>query len=118
MAGDLFQAVPEGADAYLLKGVLHDFDDPRCVQILQICRSAMRPGSKVLIIERQVSPDNHAHQAKTIDILMMALLGGRERVVSEWAELLGAADLELCRQLATDSEFTIIEAVEFALDEL
>jgi hypothetical protein len=110
LAGDFFQAVPGGADTYLLKGVLHDFDDERCIQILKNCRRAMQPQSKLLIIERLISPDNLAHQAKTIDLLMMVLLGGRERPASDWAELLRAADLQLCQQLATDSEFTISEA--------
>jgi hypothetical protein len=110
LAGDFFQAVPGGADTYLLKGVLHDFDDERCIQILKNCRRAMQPHSKLLIIERLISPDNLAHQAKTIDVLMMVLLGGRERPASDWAELLRAADLQLCQQLTTDSEFTISEA--------
>jgi hypothetical protein len=110
IAGDFFEAVPHGGDIYLLKGVLHDFDDERCIQILKNCRRAMRPQSKLLIIERLISPDNRAHQAKTIDLLMMVLLGGRERAASEWTELLRAADLQLCQQLTTDSEFTISEA--------
>jgi len=110
IAGDFFEAVPGGADTYLLKGVLHDFDDERCIQILKNCRRAMHPQSKLLVIERLVSPDNLAHQAKTIDVLMMVLLGGRERPASDWAELLRVADLQLRRQLKTDSEFTISEA--------
>jgi C-methyltransferase len=110
IAGDFFQAVPGGADTYLLKGVLHDFDDERCMQILKNCRRAMQPPSKLLIIERLVSPDNLAHQAKTIDVLMMVLLGGRERPASAWADLLRGADFQLRQQLSTDSEFTISEA--------
>ena len=99
IAGNFFEAVPGGADTYLLKGVLHDFDDRRYIQILKNCRRAMQPQSKLLVIERLISPDNLAHQAKTIDVLMMVLLGGREWPASDWAELLLSADLRLCRQL-------------------
>ena len=111
VAGDFFEGVPAGADLYLLKGVLHDFDDERCIAILNNCRRAMSSGSRLLIIERLISADNQSHQAKTIDLLMMALLGGRERSAPEWVSLLRAADFEFARQLSTTSEFTISEAV-------
>jgi hypothetical protein len=110
-AGDFFDAVPAGGDIYLLKGVLHDFEDERCIRILENCRVALGPASKLLLIERLITRDNQPHQAKTIDLLMMTLLGGRERTASEWAGLLGAAGLKLCRQLGTEAEFTIAEAV-------
>lgn len=70
----------------------------------------MAPRSKLLIVERLISPDNRRHEAKTIDLLMMTLLGGRERSVAEWEGLLRKAGLELLRQIPTDSEFTICEA--------
>jgi hypothetical protein len=108
-AGDFFEGVPTGADLYLIKGVLHDFDDEKCVTILRSCRRAMSPQSKLLIVERSISPDNQPHQAKTIDVLMMALLGGKERSTTDWVGLLRAADLELVRQISTASEFTISE---------
>jgi hypothetical protein len=110
VGGDFFQGIPPGADVYLIKGVLHDFDDERCAAILEKCREAMAPRSKLLIVERLISPDNRRHEAKTIDLLMMTLLGGRERAVAEWEGLLRKADLELLRQIPTDSEFTICEA--------
>lgn len=110
VGGDFFEGVPPGADIYLIKGVLHDFNDDRCAVILDRCREAMAPGSKLLIVERLISPDNQRHEAKTIDILMMALLGGRERSIADWQGLLRAAGLQLLRQIPTDSEFTICEA--------
>ncbi len=109
LGGDFFQEVPPGADIYVIKGVLHDFDDEKALLILRNCRRAMSPRSGLLIVERLISPDNQAHQAKTIDLLMMALLGGRERSLPEWERLLGAADLALVQQHPTASEFTISE---------
>jgi hypothetical protein len=110
VAGDFFEGVPAGADLYLIKGVLHDFDDERCRVILANIRRAMPPGSKLLVVERTIAPDDRPHQAKTIDLMMMALLGGRERSAREWAGLLRGAGLELSRQMPTSSEFTISEA--------
>jgi C-methyltransferase len=110
VAGDFFQTAPPGAQVYLIKGVLHDFDDEQCVAILRNCRRAMAPRGRILIVERFIAPDNRAHEAKTIDLLMMALLGGRERTIVEWEQLLRSADLQLERHISTESEFTIAEA--------
>jgi len=107
--GDFFGEIPSGADVYVIKGVLHDFDDARCAAILASCRRAMTPQSKLLVVERTVLPDNRPHQAKTIDVLMMALLGGKERHVGEWKTLLEKTGLALARELSTESEFTIFE---------
>jgi len=109
-AGDFLQTVPSGAQIYVIKGVLHDFDDDRCVTILHNCRRAMSPSGRILIVERLIAPDNRAHEAKTIDLLMMALLGGRERTIAEWEQLIRSAELRLVRQITTESEFTIAEA--------
>jgi C-methyltransferase len=109
-AGDFFQTVPSGAQVYVIKGVLHDFDDERCVAILRNCQRAMAPSGRILIVERFSAPDNRAHEAKTIDLLMMALLGGRERTIAEWEQLLRSAELRLVRHIPTASEFTIAEA--------
>jgi cyclopropane fatty-acyl-phospholipid synthase-like methyltransferase len=109
IGGNFFEKVPEGADVYVIKGVLHDFDDEKALQILKNCRRVMSPQSRLLIVERLISPDNAPHQAKTIDLLMMALLGGRERSIPEWEGLLRAANLALVQQHPTASEFTISE---------
>jgi C-methyltransferase len=109
IGGDFFQEVPSGADIYLLKGVLHDFDDDQSVSLLGNCRRAMSRHSRLLIAERQLAPDDQPHEAKIIDILMMALLGGRERSLDELKTLLAACDLKLMRQFPTSSEFTISE---------
>jgi C-methyltransferase len=111
VGGNFFETIPAGADLYVIKGVLHDFDDERCLAILKNIRRAMPAGAKLLVIERTIAADDRPHQAKTIDLMMMALLGGRERTAHEWVVLLRGAELERGRQIATGSEFTISEAV-------
>jgi hypothetical protein len=107
--GDFFREVPPGADLYLIRGVLHDFGHQDALAILKNIRRAMSPRSRLLSVERRISPDNRPAPEKTIDVLMMALLGGTERSVSEWEGLLGAAGLALSAQHPTGSEFTIFE---------
>lgn len=109
IGGDFFEGVPASADLYVVKGVLHDFDDEKASIILKNCRHVMSPQSRLLIVERMISPDNTPHQAKTIDLLMMALLGGRERSIPEWEALLRSANLALVQRYPTTSEFTIFE---------
>jgi hypothetical protein len=109
-SGDFFQSVPGGAQAYLIKGVIHDFEDDPCVALLGACRRAMSAGSRLLVMERLTAPDNEPHEAKTIDLIMMSLLGGRERTMRELEGLLARAGLSLAREIPTASEFTIAEA--------
>ncbi|MFD7664554.1 methyltransferase [Streptomyces sp. NPDC059788] len=111
-SGDFFTAVPPGADVYLLKRILHDWNDDDCVRILRACRAAMtRPGSRLLAIDAVLPPGNDAHPAKTMDVLMMTSLNGRERDEPAFHHLLAAADLKPSRTLATESTLSIVEAV-------
>ena len=92
VGGDAFVAVPAGADAYVLKGVIHDWEDKEAVAILRTCRAAMSEGSKLLLIERilpeQIDPDDALTRAKFIhDINMMVNPGGRERTEAEFHNL-------------------------------
>jgi O-methyltransferase domain/Dimerisation domain len=100
IAGDVFRdPLPPGADAYLLKHVIHDFDDEHATEILRACRRAMAPEARVLLIE-SVHPDHiepsalHARMTGS-DLNMLVQLGGRERTESEFRHLLSAADLRL-----------------------
>jgi hypothetical protein len=97
IAGDIFASVPEGADAYLMKFILHDWDDQQSIEILRNCRTAMPSDGRVLIIER-VIPDQatsaHAHDF-LYDIFMLVATGGRERTVREYEALLSTAGLTL-----------------------
>jgi hypothetical protein len=93
IAGDMFREVPR-ADAYIMKMILHDWNDEECVQILSNIRKASAPGARVLIIEHVVPGPQTPHFSKLFDIHMMCALTGKERTEKEYAELLEKAGLE------------------------
>ena len=88
VAGDFFDAVPDGVDAYLLKSILHDWDDAKSLAILRNCRRAMQPHGKLLVVERLLPPGNQpALDPVMKDIEMLVLLGSRERTEAEFRAL-------------------------------
>jgi hypothetical protein len=109
-AADFFNDVPGGADLYLLKSVLHDWNDEQCLTILRTCRKAMQSGTRLLIVER-VLPERAIDSPSTImlDLHMMAVLGGRERSLADYRRLAAAAGLELRDSLPTDTGFRLME---------
>jgi hypothetical protein len=114
VGGDAFVAVPTGADAYVLKGVIHDWEDKEAAAILRTCRAAMSNGSKLLLIERilpeQIDPDDVLTQAKFIhDINMLINPGGRERTEAEFHALLAQAGLRLVRVIPMPSPQAVME---------
>ncbi|MGI5454170.1 methyltransferase [Streptomyces sp. CA-249302] len=108
--GDFFTGAPAG-DAYLLKRILHDWEDDRCVTILDHCRRAMAPGGRILVVDAVVPRDNAPHQAKTLDLLLMASLVGRERTEADFTDLFTAAGLRLTHVLPTPTVLSVVEAV-------
>jgi precorrin-6B methylase 2 len=115
VGGDAFVAVPAGADAYVLKGVIHDWEDKESVAILRTCRAAMSNASKLILIERilpeQIDADDALTRAKFIhDINMMVNPGGRERTEAEFRNLLSQADLRLTCVLAMPGPLAVMEA--------
>lgn len=111
--GNFLEQVPEGADGYLMKMVLHDWNDEQALKILKNCSSAMKPGSKLLIFESVIPGGNAPHPGKFMDINMLAMTGGRERTEKEFAGLLQQAGLALNGVIATHSPmFSIVEAVK------
>src|SRR6266849_3231311 len=95
-AGDFFESVPSGFEAYFVKSVLHDWDDEKSVQILRSCRQAMPDHGRVLVSEIVVEPGNPVgHPHRLIDLEMMVTLGGKERTADEFARLLDEAGLKL-----------------------
>jgi hypothetical protein len=88
VGGDFFTSVPNGADAYVLSSILHDWDDPAAVDIPRTVRRAMDPAGKVVVIETVVPEGDTPHIAKLLDVIMLALTGGRERTDDEYAKLL------------------------------
>lgn len=110
--GDFFTAVP-AADRYVMKSIIHDWDDERAVAILRNCAAAMRgPSGRVLLVELVIVPGNEPNLAKWIDLEMLAMAGGRERTEGEYAELFAKAGLRLARVVRTPSPFCVIEAVK------
>lgn len=110
-AGNFFEAVVPGGDAYLLKTVLHDWDDASARRILEACRRAVVPGGRLLLAEHVIGKGNAFEFGKMLDLLMLSSLGGRERTQAEYASLLDAAGFRLLRVLPTVSPISIVEAV-------
>jgi hypothetical protein len=96
VAGSFFESVPTG-DAYVLSGIIHDWDDAAATKILQTIHEAAPPDARVLITESVVPPGNQPEGAKWLDLLMLVLAGGRERTEPEWRALLEGAGLEPVR---------------------
>lgn len=112
IAGDFFRSVPAGADAYLMKHIIHDWDDASSIKILQnICR-AMNENGKILIVEMVVPEGSEPSPSKALDLLMLVMEGGKERTVEEYSQLLEAAGLRITRVVPTRSPYSIIEAAK------
>lgn len=112
--GNFFESVPEGGDAYLLKNVLNDWDDTRCVAILRRCARAMRATGKVLVstlpMPEEVHP-NDGMPATIADIEMLVVTGGKARTLDEYRELLAEAGLETREVIPLENPvYCIIEA--------
>lgn len=111
VAGDFFHGVPIGGDLYLLKSILHNWNDERCITILKHCRDAITPEGRLLVAERVIPPGNGPAEAKLFDINMLVAVGGQERTEAEFEELLHTAGFRLTRLMPTASPLSLIEAV-------
>lgn len=110
-SGDFFTAVPDSADAYILKRILHDWSDERCLEILRACRRAMRDDSVLLVVDSIIPSGNTPHPGKVMDILMMIFGEGRERTEADFQNLFEAAGLKLSKITPTPTALTVIEAL-------
>ncbi len=110
VGGDFFVDPLPAADAYLLMDLLHDWDDADAARILAAVRRAARPTSRLLIVETLVPETPGPHFGKTLDIIMLAVTGGRERTAAQHEALLSAAGFRLARVLPTASQYSIVEA--------
>lgn len=90
--GDFFVEVP-AADVYVLKRILHDWDDDACICVLDNCRKAMRPGGRIFVVDGIIAEGNRYQQAKALDLLMLALLPGSERAMAQFDRIFAAAGL-------------------------
>jgi hypothetical protein len=111
ISGDFFDSVPEGGDVYILKSVIHDWNDERASQILRNCQRAMRPGAKLLLVERVIAPGDEPDPRKFVDLQMLVLNYGRERTEAEFDELYSKAGFRLTRVVPTTSPPSIIEGI-------
>ena len=114
VTGDFFATVPDGADLYLLKSILHNWGDAAATTILTKCREAMREHGRLLVAERVVPHGNSASEAKLFDINMLVSLGGQERTEDEYAALFDKSGLKFTRTIPTTSHLSLIEAVPVA----
>jgi hypothetical protein len=106
--GDFFTGVTPGGDCYVLKSVLHNWDDEHAVAILRACRDAMAQG-RVLVVERVVPDGDGPSEAALFDVNMLVVVGGRERTAEEYRALFAAAGLTVTRIVATASPLSIVE---------
>ncbi len=110
VGGDFFDSVPANGNAYLMRHVIHDWDDGEAVSILRNCREAMEPDGRVLVVETVIPSGNGPCFGKWLD-LMMLVVGGRERTREQYERLFSAAGLRLTRVVPTAHEVSVIEGV-------
>jgi hypothetical protein len=109
-SGSFFEKVPGGGDAYLLSHIIHDWSETQCLTILGHCRRAMKPHSRLLIIEMVLPAGDTPHPGKVLDMMMLVGPGGQERTEQEYGTLLSKAGLHLTRVVPTASPVSVVEA--------
>ncbi|HVU87684.1 MAG TPA: methyltransferase [Pirellulales bacterium] len=111
VGGDFFASIPEGADAYILSTVIHDWHDAESLKILRNIHRAMKPAGKLLLVERVLKGRNEPDFGKLMDLNMLVMAGGLERTAEEFQALLADAGFEMTRIIPTKSPSQVIEAV-------
>jgi hypothetical protein len=111
-SGDFFKEVPSGGDAYIMKHIIHDWDDARATAILRNIRRELdgKPQGKVILLETVLQPGSQPDIGKLIDLEMLMMPGGRERTEAEFAALFAGAGFELARVVPTRSPLSVVEA--------
>jgi hypothetical protein len=110
-SGDFFIAVPANADGYIMKSIIHDWDDDRALRILKNISSAMRADARVLLVEAVITEGNERDFGKLLDLEMLVSPGGKERTAAEYKALLADAGLRMTGIIPTRSPYSVIEAV-------
>jgi len=111
LEGDMFESVPPGADAYIMKRIVHDWSDEQCGKILSSCRAGVIHGGKLLVVDSIVPADAKYDPSKVMDLVMMLFSGGKERTEEEFSALFAASGWRLNRIIPTASPLSIIEGV-------
>ncbi|MEX2974414.1 methyltransferase [Streptomyces sp. C184] len=108
VGGDFFSEIPPGGDVYVLAQILHDWSDDDAMRILRRIATAMPAHGRLLVLEQVIPDDDLRHPEKLLDLHMLVLLGGRERTLADWHELLAAGGFELLRtERATRSSLLV-----------
>jgi hypothetical protein len=114
ITGSFFEAIPPGGDAYILRHILHDWSDERCLAILRVCRATLAPHARLLVIELTAAEDAQLPLSVLhADLEMLVMCGGQERTLAQYADLLAEAGFRLTDAIATGEEppHTLYEAV-------
>jgi hypothetical protein len=109
-SGDFFKAVPSGGDAYVMKHIIHDWDDEKAAVILSNIRKVLPKDGRVILIESVVRDGQEGAMSKVMDLEMLVMPGGRERTEEEFRALFDRAGFTLTRIVQTKSPLSVIEA--------
>ena len=110
VGGDFFTAVPDGGDVYILKNIIHDFDDPQARTILSVVRRTISANGRLLLAQEVIPPGNAPSGGKLLDMQML-LIGDRERTEAEYRELLAEAGFRMTRVVPMQMPLSLIESV-------
>lgn len=108
-SGSFFDGLPPGADAYIMKHIIHDWSDEHATTILKNCRSVLAPKGKLLVVDRVLGPPNEPDPKKVFDLGMMLEPGGRERTEAEFHGLFAASGFRVTKIVPTAGPLSIIE---------
>jgi hypothetical protein len=111
VAGSFFESVPAGVDAYVLRHIIHDWDNEKSIRILTNVRQAIGEDGRLLVVESVIPPGNDPFFGKLLDITMLVIPGGQERTEDEYRDLFGKAGFRLSRIVPTATEVSVIEGV-------
>jgi hypothetical protein len=110
VGGSFFDSTPAGADAYVLKNVIHDWPDEDAVHILRNVRAAANPGAKVLLVEFVIPDHDRNFHGKWVDLEMLVVADARERTAADYGRLFKQAELQLNRVVRTVGPVSVVEA--------
>lgn len=108
-SGDMFSSVPAGADAYIMKHIIHDWPDDLCIQLLRACRKSVNANGRLLVVDSVIQPGNDFSPGKFLDLQMLIFPSGCERTEKQFRDLFAAAGWELRRIIPTAASDSIVE---------
>ena len=111
IGGNFFESVPEDADAYLMRHIIHDWDDEKSMTILRNCHAMMPADGKLLVVESVILPGNQPFTGKFLDLVMLLIPSGKERTDAEYRTIYEEAGFELARIVSTYTKLSIVEGV-------